>query len=675
MPKLYSGLFSVALLAALSGCTASTLGEDEHAIGAATIASGSAEEAAVLALVNDPQVDFALLDDDVALDKRAATNIIAYRDGADALPETADDDLFDSVGELDAIPYVGSSALDKLLAYAVAHGYMPGTEAPTEEELVFATLALANDPNVDVVELDDAVSLDKRAAANIIEWRAGVDGIDGTPDDRTFMNIDQLDAIGYVGANALGRMRDYAVSNGYLDLVPDGVAEVIFSPQSYFDSHNAHVIQLIDAAQDTIDIAMYSLSDNSVYNAIEAAVNRGVSIRFLFDTASDDRKKTGPALDSSRSARLEKMGINVRWVNKIMHHKFAIVDGPRNDLANVATATLVTGSGNWSHGAATRYDENTLFLQGQDELTLSMQQEFNHMWDHSRDFIYDATLPLLGSVAIADGDIEDVPSLEAHFTSDNFYVNGADTFTIITGNNTVSDAMVAAIDSATDSIWVASGHLRSRTVAEALIAKAQANPQLDVRVYLDGQEYISSWYQNVQLQNLADCIAVAGTSVSKLRKCYDKGFLFGYQVGDAGIPVRYKYYAYRWHYSYADQMHNKLMIIDGDELWTGSYNLSDNAEHNTFENMLVFRGLPYAALIEQYEDNFLAIWDTSRNDGTYDNLVQTVNTANAIPLVFEPMALDHAQIVSLKAVIKSNCPAVNSDPYRDDPAAHQVCPR
>src|SRR5690606_41326124 len=73
--------------------------------------------------------------------------------------------------------------------------------------------------------------------------------------------------------------------------------------------------------------------------------------------------------------------------NKIMHHKFMIIDGPRRELERAATATLVTGSANWSDAAATRYDENTLFLQGHAVLLLRMQGEFNLLWEHSRDFV------------------------------------------------------------------------------------------------------------------------------------------------------------------------------------------------------------------------------------------------------------------------------------------------
>ena len=127
-----------------------------------------------------------------------------------------------------------------------------------------------------------------------------------------------------------------------------------------------------------------SYSNGTVRAAVEAAAARGVEIRFLYETAYDDRRLEGEALLSSRSGQLEEAGVDVRWVNKIMHHKFMIIDGPRADLERAQTATIASGSANWSNSAGTRYDENTLFLKGHEELALRMQQEFNHLWEHSR---------------------------------------------------------------------------------------------------------------------------------------------------------------------------------------------------------------------------------------------------------------------------------------------------
>ena len=248
-----------------------------------------------------------------------------------------------------------------------------------------------------------------------------------------------------------------------------------------------------------------------------------------------------------------------------------------------------------------------------------------------------------------------------------------DTFRI-TDSSVVSDALVEAIGRARVSIHVASGHLRSRPVSEALMAAKQAHPELDLRVYLDGQEYISSWYQGQQERELVDCLANATTDTQE-RNCREKGFLFGYQVGQSGVDVRYKYYSYRWHYSYAPQMHDKFMVIDGQELWTGSYNLSDNAERNTFENMLMFRGDRFAELVASYEAAFESMWETNRHDGTIERVLDDVRTSDTIPLVFTPMAMSWSEVERLKDEIANNCSAINSEPFRTAPENHRTCPR
>lgn len=213
------GFVSLALV--LAGCA----GDDRDIASDtfAAIAEGSPEAAAVLALVNDPAVDQALLDDEVGLDKRAATNIIEHRDGADTLVGTSDDDLFDTIAELDGISYVGQSALGKLLAYAQANGYGPGADpgdGPTEAQINAGVLALVNDPTVDQPLLDDDVGLDKRAATNIIVHRDGPDTLVGTADDDLFDDIPELDDISYVGEAALQLLRDYAIANGYVETAP-----------------------------------------------------------------------------------------------------------------------------------------------------------------------------------------------------------------------------------------------------------------------------------------------------------------------------------------------------------------------------------------------------------------------------------------------------------------------
>lgn len=528
-------------------------------------------------------------------------------------------------------------------------------------------LALVNDRSVTLDELDLDAGLSSRVARNIIAHREGPDG--------SFDTLAELDAVPYVGPATLRQLLAYARDTGRVVAAPR--VEVVFSPQPAATTHTRKVAEWVRAARHSIDIAMYSYSDAEIGAALADARARGVEVRFLFDTASEDRKLDLAGRTGSRSGKLEAAGIDVRWVNKILHHKFAIIDGPRDDASRAQTARLVTGSGNWSYGGASIYDENTVFIDGAGELAVSYQREFDLLWEHAADFQTATVFPFVASTAdldaagLADAD----PDADALFTSPNFTVlDGATTFRIDRTRTTVSDALVAAIGRARTSIHVASGHLRLRAVAEALVAAKQARPELDVRVYLDQQEYISAWGHDAQLAELATCRENA-TTPARRWNCETKDFLFGKEIGDAGVDVRYKTYAYRWDYSYALQMHHKFLIVDGQELFTGSYNLSMNAEQATFENLVHLRGATYAPVVAAFAREFERLWNTGRTPDRLPGLRSAIASASSIPLVFDSMALSWQEVTELRALVRANCAVVDSIAYRDEPASHRTCPR
>ncbi len=84
-------------------------GEQGHLSACHLPIDGSCEAGGMLKLVNT--ASFEELDDDVALDKRAAENIVAARPIA-------------TLTDLDNIAYVGESALKKIFDYASEHGYL-----------------------------------------------------------------------------------------------------------------------------------------------------------------------------------------------------------------------------------------------------------------------------------------------------------------------------------------------------------------------------------------------------------------------------------------------------------------------------------------------------------------------------------------------------------------------
>jgi len=571
----------------------------------------------------------------------------------------------------------GASALDQDneetdSQFAIAlSGKADGGMSPCETNTV---LTWTSDPatTVDALKL---AGVHTRAAKNIVKARNGADGVAHTADDVVFETLRQLDDVYYVGPKAMDQLRRAVTDSCVAATVSE--MDVIFSPQDYWNSHLGELHGLLDEAKASIDIAMYSFSDGGLMDTLERAVDRGVQVRLIFNSALKDKKDPS----GTRSARLEAMGVDVRYVNKIMHHKYAIIDGPQWSVEEATTGILVSGSGNWSYSAGTKYDENTVFHYGNARLNLLFQQEFNHMWANSRDLVWNQDLTYVETMTITDAMIPGDPSADVVFTSANMRTwvskTYGNTFSVIAGLNTVSDRLVEMIDGAQDSIWIASGHLRSRPIAEALMRAADRSPELDIRVYLDGQEYTSQWLHNKQEVDLDECLAKAGTSASKTQKCMDVGFKFGYAIHQhPGVDLRYKYYSYRWDYTYAKQMHHKYMLVDGRWLATGSYNYSDNAEHNTLENCAIYDAVTYPELVQAFADNFLGMWDTGIAEGLYEaKMDEIVNGTEDFWIVFPSMALSSDQVSALKSAIRDACPQVDDEEWRKNPGAHKVCER
>ncbi len=516
--------------------------------------------------------------------------------------------------------------------------------------------------------------LHTRAAKNILGFRAGVDGLLGTEDDQWFADLHELDAVPWVGPVAFEQLMAMVEAPCVAWGATGGEIEVMMSPQPWTESHLARAQALMGTAERSLDIAMYSFRDASLLEAVGEAVARGVSVRVIFESAKEDKKDP----EGTRSALLEEMGADVRYVNKIMHHKFVLIDGPRSAIEDAMSGVLSSGSANWSWSAGTKYDEATLFAYGNARLNLLFQKEFNHMWTHARDFVWAADLEPAAAIEIRDSMIPPDPSVDAVYTSVNFepYVHATygPTFKTLTGSNHVADRIVELIEGAESSILVASAHLRSRPIAEALMAKAMTRPELDIRVLLDGQEYTSWWKHQDQSEELEACLESAGGSESDKQMCLDVGFYFGWEVQASGIPLRYKWYAYRWHYSYAIQMHHKYMVIDESTVAVGSYNLSDNAEHETFENLVIVHGWGRPEVAAAFVENFEDLWTMGEADDLAGSLEAAItDDVGGVPLVFTPMAVSTEQIAELKSAIAEACPDVNTPDFKKHPESHKVC--
>jgi len=546
--------------------------------------------------------------------------------------------------------------------------------------------------NVDTLK-SPPYRLSSRARNKFVEFRDGPDkSCADEKDNNEFVELADIDKVKWIGSKTIKRMGKAFTKTCSSTPAGNKTAKAFFSPQTWSKSHLPEIVRLIGSAKERIDIAMYSYRDAKVGDALKLAIDRGVKVRFIYHKAQAKQRLPLADRKGSTSAGLESMGINVRYATKtkVMHHKFVIIDGPLDaDLKSATTAAVATGSGNWTSGAATRFDENMIVLQGYPSIAFAYQHEFNTLWNLSIDFVWDDTLPYAAVAALDPTSFPKNAAATALFTSANFR-STSPTFSRVFPRYTVADAIAAEIATAKKSIYVASGHLRSRRVAEALLAAVKAKPSLDVRVYLDGQEYISSGYDSSIKSKVASCLKAATTDARR-EHCNESGRYFSYIIATADqnndgvldIDLRFKYYAYRWDHSYAPQMHNKYVVIDDKTLITGSYNLSHNAEIKSFENTLILRSSDprFASIIQAFKKNFEQIWETDGDESLLNSLLDKVENGKSIPLVFDPMALDREQVESLKELILKNCPALDSKSpsydkkYKDAPGANRYCPR
>ena len=95
---------------------------------------------------------------------------------------------------------------------------------------------------------------------------------------------------------------------------------MIFSPAPAEASHLVWLIQEIDGAKKTVDIAIYSYRDAANGDALAGAVARGVNVPFVSDQGSTDSRLPAASLATSTSGKLEANGVDVRFIDEIMNH-------------------------------------------------------------------------------------------------------------------------------------------------------------------------------------------------------------------------------------------------------------------------------------------------------------------------------------------------------------------
>lgn len=124
------------------------------------------------------------------------------------------------------------------------------------------------------------------------------------------------------------------------------------------------IIQQIDKAKESIDVAMYFFTSGPLAQALVRAEKRGVEVRAYLDPS----QKTGRY---SRTNELLAGGAEVKFKDGagLMHNKFCVID----------SRVLITGSYNWTKAAEEKNDENILVIVDK-EVVGAFGKRFGEYW-------------------------------------------------------------------------------------------------------------------------------------------------------------------------------------------------------------------------------------------------------------------------------------------------------
>lgn len=139
------------------------------------------------------------------------------------------------------------------------------------------------------------------------------------------------------------------------------VAESFFSPGT---RPLQRITGLLQAAEASVDICVFTITDDRITDAIVDTHRRGVAVRVVSD--GDKADDLGSDVDDLRDLGIE---VRVDVSPAHMHHKFAVFDD----------RVLLTGSYNWTRAAAQDNQENVLVTDDR-RLTEAYRVQFDRIW-------------------------------------------------------------------------------------------------------------------------------------------------------------------------------------------------------------------------------------------------------------------------------------------------------
>ena len=131
-------------------------------------------------------------------------------------------------------------------------------------------------------------------------------------------------------------------------------------------SNEKYILNILQSCTKTLDVAIFSLTRNSISNCLVNAKKRGIKVRCIAD--DECVKNYGSDIYTLAANDIDcKTDDQPKYH---MHNKYAIIDN----------SVIVTGSFNWTTQAINNNQENILIYENK-EIAEQYTQEFNRLWE------------------------------------------------------------------------------------------------------------------------------------------------------------------------------------------------------------------------------------------------------------------------------------------------------
>lgn len=367
------------------------------------------------------------------------------------------------------------------------------------------------------------------------------------------------------------------------------------------DNLEQQIIDVINQAQSTIDLAVMEFRLPNVAKALIAKHSKGVKIRLVIDNNYNKILSEYTSEEVSRMNRhdnaafaelkrypadalalLRASGIEIKddtsdGANKgsgLMHHKFVVVDEKTTIIssANLTTSDL---NGDFSSLESQGNANNLVVIANNTELGQAFTEEFNYMWQGA----FKSRKPYRPALTIPVG---------GGTITLNFSPAKKKEAIEMTSNGIISSYLQEALSSVHIAVFVYSDQTISNTLGEVRERGIE-----DIKVLVDpdfyGQAYSKAY----------DALGVCPTPGKGKRKSKISVNPWRYPITTVGFPVAPK----------GDRgVHSKMAIIDGRLTIAGSHNWSNSGNYSNDETLIAIDNPTVAA---HYEREFSRLYKTA----------------------------------------------------------------